>query len=171
MLWVCLALVRLKCCTRTMEMGREVFIITSFACFLLSFTITIWPLCLGGILLIRGQYPTYPRVFPPATAHCCFPSTTAQAGLGAQAGSVRAFLAIPGVTGLCPDGSGDEVDGGDGNTVETSRAPTPRCSCAFVNLPALLKAVRVRKQPFPIEIYYLFLGPKILPMPHILWQP
>lgn len=35
----------------------------------------------------------------------------------------------------------------------------------------LLKAVRIRKDPFPIEIYYLFLGPKIPPVPHTLWQP
>lgn len=35
----------------------------------------------------------------------------------------------------------------------------------------LVKVVRVRKELFPIEIHYLFLGPKILPMPHTLWQP
>lgn len=49
-------------------------------------------------------------------------------------GSLRAFLAVPAEAGPCPDGSGDEVDGGDGNNTETSRVPIPRCLCAFVYL-------------------------------------
>lgn len=62
-----------------------------------------------------------------------------------------------------------------GTTWEQAEFPLPGV-CVHLDIcgetSALLKGMVVRKEPFPTELYpYLFLGPKILPVPHALWQP
>lgn len=117
----------------------------------------------------HGPIRSDSKGFPPAGCSAAVSSAPLhRQGLGAQRGSLKAFMAIRGGAGLCGDGSSMEADDGHRNNMGTCRVPSPRHWCAF-GYPQ--RDVHTTKsdgvEGFPTEIYsYLFMGAKILPVPH-----